>query len=417
MTAETACKMPERIMQMTPLESYEEIRDILGSRDFTPAARERHKPFVLDTLAVCEGPEHSQRRRLESPMFRPAMLATRHRETVARAAEALIRPLFGDHPLEPVTVDLVEVVVNLETFILTFFVGLVLPGNATEAMHDICRRMAHINEMASLPWSRRTDPADTVNDAKRLRRDLEEFADIYVMDAIEQAMRRDRSKPAETMIETIVDGFDPHRMDGELIAREAWTYMAAGVQTSAFAVLDAVPHLLDWFVKHEADVERAIDPDDEFLGLAVAESLRLNIPNPAILRVALRDGTTPGGREYKQGDEFVLYTAIANRDPEYFGDDAESFNPFRTTRDGAPRWGFSFGHGRHLCIGRPLALGRFSDIAEPEFEGSTVSVLRALIACGISYVPDRPPVYRDDTFKAAFKTFPAQLTHDGLPRA
>ena len=417
MTAETACPMPERIMQMTPSESYEEIRDILGSRDFTPAARERHKPFVLDTLAVCEGNEHSKRRRLESPMFRPAMLATRHRETVDRAADALIGPLFGDQPEVPVTVDLVDLVINLETFILTFFVGLALPEDPMEAMGDICRRMTHINEMASLPWSRRTGPSDTVNDAKRLRRDLEEFADAYVMGAIEKAIRRDRSKPAETMIETIVDGFDPHRMDGELIAREAWTYMAAGVQTSAFAVLDAVPHLLEWFTEHEADVQRAIDPNDDFLLLAVAESLRLNIPNPAILRVALRDGVTTGGRVYKQGDEFVLYTAVANRDPEYFGDDAGSFNPFREIKDGVPRWGFSFGHGRHLCIGRPLALGRFSEVAEPEFEGSTVSVLRALVACGVSSVPGRPPVYRDDTFKAAFKTFPATLTHNGLPGA
>ena len=154
---------------------------------------------------------------------------------------------FRRRPEEPVTVDLVELVINLETFILTFFVGLALPVDPMHAMGDICRRMTHVNEMASLPWSRRTEPADTVNDAKRLRRDLEEFADIYVMDAIDKAMHRDRSKPPETMIETIVDGFDPHRMDGELIAREAWTYMAAGVQTSAFAVLDAVPHLLDWF--------------------------------------------------------------------------------------------------------------------------------------------------------------------------
>jgi cytochrome P450 len=406
--------LPARVRQMTPVTGYREIREILGSRDFSPAARERHRPFVLGTLALSEGTEHAQRRRLEAPLFRPGILLTRHSDNVNQATRSLIRPLFDKGLGGSVKVDLVDLVVRLESFIMARFVGLVMPDDPLMAIDDLCRRMSKINEMASLPWSRRLSPLDTVQDAWRLRHDMVEFADIYLMGAVERAIRRDRSSPPETVIETIVDGFDPHRMDGELILREAWTFMAAGVQTSAFSILDAVPHLLAWFDKHPEGVQRALDQGSDFLGLAVAESLRLNIPNPAILRVALRDGVTPSGRAYKADDEFVLHTAGANRDPAFFGDDVNEFNPDRVVKEGVPRWGFSFGHGHHACIGRPFALGRATDGNAPEFEGSTVSILRALIACGLSYVPGDPPVFREDTYKAAFKTFPALLTQDGL---
>jgi hypothetical protein len=46
-----------------------------------------------------------------------------------------------------------------------------------------------------------------------------------------------------------------------------------------------------------------------------------------------------------------------NRDRSVFGDDAEEFDPRRTTPDGVPGYGLSFGSGMHACIGQDLAAG------------------------------------------------------------
>ena len=107
----------------------------------------------------------------------------------------------------------------------------------------------------------------------------------------------------------------------------------------------------------------------------MAESLRLNIPNPAILRMALRDGVTPGGREYKQGDEFVLYTAIANRDPAYFGDDPASFNPFRAMKEGVPRWGF-----RSATVATSASGARSRSGASPTWQNRNSKVQRSVFS-------------------------------------
>lgn len=402
--------IPEGVKRMTPLTGYAEIRDILGSRDFTLAGREHSRPFMMNTLPLTEGPDHASRRRLESPMFRPGLLASRHKETVDGAIAALVRPLFGGHEDQPATADLVELIFRIESLIMAQFVGLEMPDDPLAAVEDIRDHMRHINDSASLVWSRN----DPIDDAWRIRRRLVEFVETYVMGPVKAAQARDRSRGAETVIETIVDGYDPQRMDGELVAREAWTYMAAGVQTSTYTILDAMPHLLDWLERSPEDREKALDPTSDFLVRVVSESVRLEVPNPAIFRIALRSGRTAGGIEYEEGDEFALYTGVADRDPEFFGDDAADFNPYRVMREGVSRWGFAFGHGHHACIGRALALGRVTEGSEPGFEGSTVSILRALVACGVTYVPDDRPVYRKDTFKAAFERFPAWLTRYGL---
>jgi cytochrome P450 len=342
-------------------------------------------------------------------LFRPALLSSRHKETVDQVIAAMIRPLFDDVDTE-VRVDMVELIFKMESLMMAMFVGIELPDDPADAVEDIRERMRHINDMASLVWSKN----DPMEDAWRVRHQLVDFAETYLLPAIRRARDRDPSQSATSVIETMVDGFESGTMDGELVAREAWMYMAGGVQTSTYTILDTLPHLLGWLEEHPEDREKALDPTSDFLVRVISESVRLDVPNPAIFRIAIRSGTTPAGREYEEGDQFALYTGVANRDPEFFGDDATEFNPYREMREGVPRWGFAFGHGPHACIGRALALGRVSEGSEPEFEGSTVSIIRALVACGMQYDPTDMPQYREDTFKAAFKSFTVRLTHYGL---
>ena len=395
--------LPDAVRNMTPVTSFDLIREILGSRDFALAGREHTRPFLLRTIGLTEGAEHLDRRRLEAPLFRSGLLGTRHAQTVNAAIDSLMQPLFGSK--QTARSDLVQLVLSIESLIMARFVGIELPADELSAVEDLVPRMRHVNDGQSLVWSRN----DPVEDAWRVRRELVAFTERYLMPAIERAVRDRGAKSPETVIETLAEAYDPTTWDGELICREAWTYMAAGVQTSTYAILDALALLMNWLGSNPQDRSRVLDPSSDFLSRVVSESLRLNVPNPAIFRIALRPGLTTGGLPYEEGQEFALYTGIADRDTTVFGPDADEFNPDRELPEGVPAWGFAFGHGHHACIGRPLALGRPVPRAESLFEGSTVSILRALVTHDVSYVPGDAPTYRDDTFKTAFKRFPARL--------
>ena len=407
-SAHPSIDLPDAALRMIPVTDHGLIQEILSSRDFTLTGREHSRPFLLRTLPLTEAAEHSARRRLEAPLFRPGMLATRHAQTVDIAISSMLRNVFTD--TAEAVVDLVPFVFSVETLIMAKFVGIELPVDELSVIADVAERMRHVSDAASLIWSRN----DPIEDAWRIRRHLLVFEEQYLIPAIERAFSRDRSQPAETLIETLVDGYDRSRWDGELIARESWAFMAGGVQTSLYAILDALALLMWWLDGHPGDRTRVLDSSSDFLLRVVAESLRLNVPNPAIFRVALRSGTTPSGFAYDEGQEFSLYTGVANRDTAFFGDDAVDFDPDRVVKEGVPRWGFAFGHGHHACIGRTLALGRRPDGSESTFEGSTVGILRALVACEVQYVDGDPPAYRGDTFKAAFKRFPVRLRSSGF---
>jgi cytochrome P450 len=59
---------------------------------------------------------------------------------------------------------------------------------------------------------------------------------------------------------------------------------------------------------------------------------------------------TVGGREFDEGEKFVLFYGAANRDPAHF-EDPEAFD---VRRDPNPHIGFG-GPGPHFCLGAHLA--------------------------------------------------------------
>jgi cytochrome P450 len=273
--------------------------------------------------------------------------------------------------------------------------------------------MGYVNRAASLVFSRQ----DPIEEASELRHGLTAFMDSFIMPAIRRrrSVDRDSSALGSDLIGSLVQAYDPatSMWDGELIAREAWNYMAAGVKSTVNTTMDALVHLLEWAESDPDAVRLAVDPSSDFLNRVVAESLRLHVPNPAITRRAIRPGHTALGRSFDEGQEFVLYIPIAHLDEAIFGPDPERFNPYRVTLDGSPLWGLAFGHGHHACIGRGLALGRFDVRGDFRgYEGVTVDVLRSLLKLGVQYPEGKRPTYRQDTYmKRLFESFPIRLGH------
>lgn len=404
--------IPEAVKRMTPVTNFDEIQDILGSRDFAMAGRDNSMPFFFRTLIMLEGNEHSDRRRSEAKHFRPEVLVNDHSRDVHGAIDFVLRERIGGATAgEVVRVELVEFVMRVQTLVMARFVGLALPDDDDAQLSDdldaLVAIMPIVNKSGALTWTRK----DLIEETNVARHAVMEWNDRFVMPAIRRL--RSQSHPAghaDGLLGTLVELYDPGTWDGEQIAREARVFMTAGVRTSAHTVLDALPHLIEWREAHPEAVEQSLDTSSDFLNRVVSESLRLNAPNPTIMRRALASGETPSGVAYEEGQQFALYTGIGNRDTSVFGEDANEFNPLRTPRKGVPLWGFGFGHGHHACIGRSLALGRVSpDGAQHGYEGSTVTTLRELVRHGVQPVPGEEPHYEEDTFKKMCATYPAYL--------
>jgi cytochrome P450 len=76
--------------------------------------------------------------------------------------------------------------------------------------------------------------------------------------------------------------------------------------------------------------------------------LRYDGPTGAVVRVVSADHELRG-RHLRVGDRVFAMVNAANHDPEQFADPAR----FDITR--APNQHLSFNHGRHFCLGAPLA--------------------------------------------------------------
>jgi cytochrome P450 len=102
-------------------------------------------------------------------------------------------------------------------------------------------------------------------------------------------------------------------------------------------------------VRHPAE-PRALRERPELAADAVEEVLRYDTPVHLVRRVTLAP-TVVGGVEIPAGALVMGGVAAANRDPEFWGPDADVF---RITRPDARR-NLSFGVGIHHCLGAALA--------------------------------------------------------------
>lgn len=107
------------------------------------------------------------------------------------------------------------------------------------------------------------------------------------------------------------------------------TTTQAAVRLLALLATDALP----------ADMEPA---------QVVAEALRYDTPVPQVPRVAVRR-TRRLGLPIEAGDRLVVILAAANHDPEVFPTPEVAGGP------GDVRRHLAYGHGRHRCLGAPLA--------------------------------------------------------------
>jgi hypothetical protein len=135
--------------------------------------------------------------------------------------------------------------------------------------------------------------------------------------------------------------------------------------------------------------------------------MRLHPASPVALRRAMTTVELRSGLVVPAGETVAISVQDANRDPAVFGDRPEVFDPDRSLPEGTPRWGLSFGHGTHACLGQELAGGLDAiDAVEHGMYGAVVLMAGAMLEAGARPDPGDPPSLDPGTTRIVWGRYP-----------
>ncbi|KAF7587481.1 hypothetical protein BBP40_007178 [Aspergillus hancockii] len=212
-------------------------------------------------------------------------------------------------------------------------------------------------------------------------KEIHYFADFCVQNALERARRRksDDTAPRERYIfldELINVTKDPIELRSQLL-----NILLAGRDTTASLVSWALwllakypdtyntlrSHILKDFGASEQKDRMTFEAlkDCKYLQYVMKEVLRLYPPTPINSRTAIRDTSLPlgGGPDGKspifvrKGQTVVYYVHITHTLDEFWGPDANNFDPSRWANHRKHDWTYlPFSGGPRICLGQQFAL-------------------------------------------------------------
>jgi cytochrome P450 len=271
-------------------------------------------------------PDHTRLRRLVSKAFTPRSIAALEPEIVALVDEALDR----------------------------------MAGKADEGPVDLVAELAFplpfavISQMMGMP---ETDHVRLRELTGTLVRSLEPVTDPDVMHAIVaaddelSAMAADaiawkRDHLEDDLLSRLIQAEDDGDvLDEDELAAQVLLLYIAGHETTVNLIANGVLALL-----RNPDQRERLRSDPELAGNAVEELLRFDSPVQMSRRIMLQPYSV-GGHEIPIGAFVIASLASANRDEQFWGDDAAQL---RLDRPNAHQH-VSFGAGVHHCLGAALA--------------------------------------------------------------
>ena len=374
------------------LTRFDDVRDAYRQKGLKQALYDAAGVIMADTLLTLWGDDHRRRRRLENRLFR--------RDTFEHYERDLL-PIAVDEVLDPAAAegrgDVVPLARRIVVNLTAAAAGVDRQENTPEETDRLFSYAVKFSEGATAVHSTR-DPeelkaevADALERWDReffgpsLERRIKNYGRFAEGEITEEGLTRD-------VLTVLVRNQDSLDLPRDVVRREVAFYMLAGMHSTGAATTHAVDGAFGWFDEHPEDRQRMID-DPMFLQECVHESMRLHPASPVARREAVDPVTLRDGTEMEVGDTVVFDLWAANRDVDVFGADADSYNPLRTIREDVPRWGHTFGGGRHACIGMELDGGVPADEATgaPLLLGTVALILRGLLTRGAQRDPDDPP--------------------------
>lgn len=415
--------MNERLAGAIPIRSFYEASELLASKHlYTSKDYEIEiMPLNREILSVLSGLTHTDRRRMENPLFTRRNLVRLEHDALSVSLERQLAMLFGSAP-EPSSVrtDLVE----LSQF--TFLpVTAALVGLDGVDQPEWWKQLSDFVHMFSIAAALHWKEGDVEQERHRCLEAVADFDRTVFTPAFDRRLAlvervHNGNGAADSLPDDLITTLLLHLpgRQRELILRETIAFFSASADTSTMAVATTVLHLDDWCDRHPAD--RAHIADLGFIQRAVFEAIRL-YPPPGTLRKADAEITLSSGRVIPARREIFFDFVTINRDPDVFGADATEYNPARHLPQGVRPYALGFGGGVHKCIGRPLATSHDEHSGDTKVDaaiGSVVRMVQRLLELNVRLDPDHPPVLRPGWRQKRYSSFPIVLTAEsgtGIP--
>ena len=295
-------------------------------------------------------PDHTRLRRLVNKAFTPAVV-----NALRPKIEAMVEELL-DANEERSRMDLIsELAYPLPVRVIAELLG--VPFEDRDAFRV---------------WSRDLvgafDPARGPGAAERGSSAIEAFIGYF-----EELIDERRAQPADDLLSALLAARDAGAQlsEREILANIIFLFVA-GHETTVGLIGNGVLALL----RHPDQLVR-LRENPSLAEAAVEELLRYDSPEQTIFWT-VAEPVTWEGRRFEPGREVLILVGAANRDPARFRE------PDRLDLGRTDNRHLAFSHGRHFCLGAPLAraqgqialttlLRRFPDLAlaeEPEWQST-----------------------------------------------
>ena len=162
----------------------------------------------------------------------------------------------------------------------------------------------------------------------------------YLTEYIEQRQQ----SPADDLIATLLRAREDEALSNSETVGFAGLLLFAGTETTTNLIGNAV-----WALDRHREVLRELTANADLLPAVIEETLRWEAPVQYVFRRATR-AYELHGVEIPCDSWVTLLLGAANRDPSRFGNDADLFDPTRSTTGH-----LAFGFGPHFCLGAALA--------------------------------------------------------------
>ncbi len=388
--------------------SYSEVQECYRHRDLRQALYDAGEVIMADVIVNLHGDEHRARRRLENRLFR--------RDTFHEYEDELF-PAIIDETVAPYLAagraELVSFGHQLMMNLAALTAGVDRPQRTPEETFHLYAYLKTFIEGATLAHY----TGDREAKAAEVQAQLEAFDAEFLLpgiarrraliDAVARGEATEDTLPRDVLT-VLLRNDDKIPLEHASLRREIAFYLLAGAHTSATAFTRVMHHVFGWLAAHPDQARRPVE-DRLFVQRCTHETIRLQPSSPTSMRWALADVTLSTGTSIATGDRVVLDLITANRDPDLFGEDAESFNPDRPLPLELPPWGLSFGQGMHACIGQDLAAGlRFVDgsTSEQHLFGLVPIAVQTMFDHGCRPDPDAAPEMDASTTRPYFGRYP-----------
>jgi len=398
------------------LTTHADAKDAFRQRDLRQALYDDGERLMHGVIVNLHGPEHLDRRRLENRLFRRDTFAFYETAVIPHIISEVMAPsLASGHG------DLLHLARRTMMMLAVDVAGVDRPAGTQaeiDRLYGIMDRLARASTVSHATGDR----AQIIDDGDRA---LEEFeAEFFTasMDrrralvAAVDAGHADEADLPKDVLTTLLRNQDRLDLPYPTLLREVAYFPWVGSHSTANQFVHAMHHVFDWLDTPppghlHVDRTRLID-EPLLLQRFVHESLRLHPASPVSLRRALADVQLRSGHTVPAGEMVTISVHDANRDPSVFGDDAATFNPFRTLPEGVAPWGLSFGHGLHACLGQELAGGiePAPDALQHHLLGSIAVMAGIALAAGAQRVHDDPPVLDTRTTRSMFSRYAVAFT-------